>query len=173
MHPFKVQNYRDGLAVVFKDEDGRRRRFQLSSTNEASATAEAAEIVKEFFKKAPEDVTTEDILGAYLRYLGDRPAARRLRAANAMWEFFAPLKPNQVNREVVDTYLEKRVNLKTGKPVSDETLWTELGLLRDAMSFAVKEKMIRSSDKPNVTRPSKPQPRDRKLSRRLCCAKAV
>jgi|GEM_PF-213455 len=165
MYPFKVQSFRDGLAVVFKDEDGRRRRFQLSSTDEASATAEAAEIVREFFKKAPEEVTTEEILVAYTRYLGDRPAAKRARNTKAMWRFFGPLKPSQINREVVDRYIGQRVNLTTGKPVSDETLWTELGLLRDAMSFAVKEKMINPEDKPNVTRPSKPQPRDRKLSR--------
>ena len=95
MYPFKVQSFRDGLAVVFKDEDGRRRRFQLSSTDEASATAEAAEIVREFFKKAPEEVTTEEILVAYTRYLGDRPAAKRARNTKAMWRFFGPLKPSQ------------------------------------------------------------------------------
>jgi len=166
MQPFRIAKYRGGLAVTFSSTEGKRHRFALTATNKKDATPEAVEIVTEFFKKAPSDITTHDICEAYGISLGDRPTAVRMDANTALRKFFGPYKARQVTEELVMQYQKTRVNARTGLPVSDETLWTELGSLRDAFSYARKRRMISAEDLPYIPRPSKPAPRDRPLSRK-------
>ncbi|MGY3436827.1 MULTISPECIES: tyrosine-type recombinase/integrase [unclassified Marinovum] len=165
MQPFRIGKYRGGLAVTFNSSDGTRHRYSLKAKNKKDATPEAVEIVTEFFKKAPTEITTDEICAAYRKSLGDRPTAKRLTENQAFRKFFGPFKPHQITEELVLSYQKSRVHVRTGEPVSDETLWTELGSLRDAFNYARKRKMISVEDVPYIPRPSKPAPRDKPLSR--------
>ncbi|MEG3661384.1 site-specific integrase [Celeribacter halophilus] len=166
MQPFKISKFRGGLAVTFYDTEGKRRRYTLSAKNKKDATPEAVEIVKEFFKKPSSQITLDDIFEAYAKSLGDRPTARRLTKTQAIRKFFGPYKPNQITEDLVMKYQASRVHYKTQKPIKVETLWTELGTLRDALNYARKRRMIPAEDVPFIPRPSKPAPRDRPLTRK-------
>ena len=76
MQPFRIVKFRGGLAVTFTSPEGKRHRFALTEKNKKDATPEAVEIVTEFFKKPPTDITTEDIVQAYKESLGDRHAGK-------------------------------------------------------------------------------------------------
>lgn len=165
MQPFRIVKFRGGLAVTFTSPEGKRHRFALTEKNKKDATPEAVEIVTEFFKKPPSDITTHDVLEAYRVSLGERPSSPRCSPETPMRKFFGPYKPAQVTEELVMNYRATRRNMRTGKPVSDETLWTELGALRDAYSYARKRRIISAEDVPYIPRPAKPAPRDRPLTR--------
>jgi integrase len=165
MRPFTITKLRGGYAVNFQDDDGKRRRFQLSSKDKAVATAEAAEIVSEFFRITPDKMTVGSVLDAYIEHLGNRPAGNRLRLCRVLRDYFGAYRPAQITDKLVNDYCKGRIHQRTGNPVSDETLWTELGGLRDAINFAVKRKLISRDDAPYIPRPQKPAPRDRVLSR--------
>ncbi len=165
MQPFRIAKFRGGFAVTFYSPEGKRHRFTLQAKNKTDAAPEAAEIVTEFFKKPPSAIKTNDILEAYRISLGNRPHAARFGPKTAMRKFFGPYKPAQVTEEIVMKYRSTRRNLKTGEAVGDETLWSELGALRDAYNYARKRRMIPAEDVPYIPRPAKPAPRDRPLTR--------
>lgn len=165
MHPFTISKFRGGWAVTFYDLQGKRRRFALTEKSKKNATPEAVEIVTEFFKKRPEDVTTDDVCEAYLKSLGNRPAAERMGKTKAVRKFFGPYKPEQITEQLVMDYRDNRVHALTGKPISQVTLWTELGALRDAFNYAKKRRIIAAEDVPFIPRPPQAPPRDRPLSK--------
>ena len=135
MHEYKIQNYRGGLAVSFYDKEGKRRRYSLTATSKKAAAPEAMEIVEEFFAPTPNEITIEYIIGKYLEYLGDRPAGKRLRNSPVLRDYFGPYKPRQITDEIVAKYCATRVKKNTGELVSADTLWTELGGLRDSINY--------------------------------------
>lgn len=165
MQDFTIQKLRGGLAVSFLDKEGKRRRYALTAKTKKDATPEAMEIVEEFFKIDPGKITVAEIIEKYVEHLRDRPAGHRLKSSKVLISYFGSLKPSQITDEVVYEYTRTRVHAKTNKPVKNETLWTELGGLRDAISFAKKRKLINPDDVPYIERPSKAAPRDRPLSR--------
>jgi hypothetical protein len=178
MQPFTIQKLRGGFAVSFTDNEGTRRRYALTAKTKKDATPEAMEIVEDFFTVDPGKITVAEIIEKYVEHLRDRPAGYRLKSSKVMISYFGSLKPSQITDEVVHEYTRTRVNAKTKKPVKNDTLWTELGSLRDAISFARKRKLITPDDVPYIERPSKSAPRDRPLSREevsrlLEAAKAV
>ena len=165
MHSHTIQKLRGSYAVVFYDEEGKRRRYSLSAKKKKDATAEAVEVVEQFFKTDPAQIKIREIIEKYVESLGNRVSGRRLKSAKAMINYFGSYKPSQINHSIVETYIDTRRNLKTGEPVSAETLWTELGGLRDALSFARKYKLIPADEIPYIQRPSKPEPRNLPLDR--------
>ncbi|MFZ7090789.1 tyrosine-type recombinase/integrase [Primorskyibacter sp. 2E233] len=170
MPPFSVQKYRGGYAVTFNDNDGVRRRFSLKAKTKKDALPEAAEIVQDYFRKPANEVKIQDLWDLYLEYLGTKPSAARMRSAGTLLEYFRHFKPLQITQSVVEEYIKGRVHKITGKPVSQETLWSELGLLRDLISYARKRRVIGQDDIPYIPRPSKPAPRDRPLSKNEAAA---
>ena len=99
MQPFRIVKFRSGLAVTFTSPGGTRHRFALTAKNKKDATPEAVEIVTEFFKKAPSEITTYEVCEAYRVSLGDRPTARRMGANTALLKFFGP-QANPNNRRI-------------------------------------------------------------------------
>jgi integrase len=165
MQPFRIVKFRGGLAVTFNNSSGKRHRFALSAKNKKDATPEAVEIVTEFFRKSPDAITTNDVCDAYLKHLDGRPGAIRMEPQRALRKFFGPYKPSQITEDIVRQYSKERTHARTGQPISDDTLWTELGALRNAFNYAKKRRMITAESVPFIPRPSKPAPRDRPLSR--------
>lgn len=136
----------------------RRHRFSLGTADRKLAEAQAA---REWAKlRRPKVITVDHI---WQEYRKDR-AAKRIAAnmefsGKAVLPFFGSLEPLDVTTEQCRRYVVKRTKQKR-KP---GTIWTELNHLQIALSWARKKRII--SEEILVERPSKPAPRDRRLTR--------
>lgn len=160
---FKIGNLNGRKVVTFLDKNGDRKRHRLIATTPEEAAIEGFQIYKEYWDKVEKghDWKIGEIWAAYRKHLGDRPTGRRMKAEEgAILPYFSGYFPRDITDELVQDYIAGRVNLRTGNPISDGTLWTELGHLRDAISFARKKHWIEPEDIRYIARPSKPDPRE-------------
>ncbi|PSK86184.1 site-specific recombinase XerD [Limimaricola soesokkakensis] len=163
---YRIGTLNGRKVVTFNDNNGARRRIRLSATSIESAAVEGYKVYREYWDKIEKDRewSISEIWCGYKKHLGDRSSGRNmLSEGKSILPFFGGLRPSDITEELVQTYISTRVNLRTGKPVSDGTLWTELGRLRDALQYARKRNWIKSSEITYIPRPSKPEPRDRWL----------
>ncbi|MEP0156679.1 tyrosine-type recombinase/integrase [Pseudophaeobacter sp.] len=160
MPDISIGRFRGGFCVYWR-EDGKRRRYQLEARTRAQAEPEAIDVYRrETLSQQQDNATVSNIWEAYRRDLGSKPTAKTMGyTGKAVLEHFGAYRPDQINTALCRSYVTKR----TAAGKSQGTVHTELGHLRSAMRFAVKERIIERA--PDIERPAKPTPKERYLEK--------
>ncbi|PTE19926.1 integrase [Cereibacter changlensis JA139] len=161
MPDFSIGRLRGGYCVYWPTESGGRTRRQLQARTRAEAQAEAIDVYRrEVFSAAQQGATVAEIWALYRTDLGDRPTAETmLYTGKAVLQHFGHYRPDQITTELCRSYSAARM----AAGISQGSVHTELGHLRSAMMFAVKNRIIESA--PSIERPPKPTPKERYLSK--------
>jgi hypothetical protein len=149
----------NGRQVISWYEDGKRRRFRFrAGLSQAELNAEVTRFIKDRSKILTKElVTVEDAVQAYIadRRHDGKPTEKQEYSWRALQNTFGALRPGEIDKKLCQRYRDNR--LKAGRVVG--TVWTELGVMRAALKFALKDKA------PAVWLPDKPPPRERYLTR--------
>lgn len=158
---FRLCRHRGKFAVEWY-EGGRRRRRSLGTTDRASAEAGFLEWKRvQSLSQTGGPLTVAAIYDAYAqdREAAGKAAAPRIRDAwKRLVHTFEGLLPHQITKGLCLEYTAKRA-----KSASLGTVHVELGYLRAAVRFAEKEGWLLKA--PFIPLPSKPEPRDHRLTR--------
>lgn len=156
---------RDGTdeAVATWHENGKRRRFRLGT----SLTQEQADAALHAFAKQREvyltrsGTTVQDLYDAYIidKELDGKPTTNQKQHWKALKGTFGPMNPDDIDKSICRNYERKR--LKDGRKPG--TIWTELTALHAILGWAEEAKKIVKA--PAITKPAKPDPKDRRLTR--------
>jgi len=150
-----IGRLRGGFCVYWRDETGKRRRYQLEARTRAEAEAEALDVFRRETWKPAGD-TVSEIWDAYRADLGDRATGITMGyTGKAILPAFGHFRPDQITRQMCKDYAAKRMS--EGK--AQGTVHTELGHLRSALVFALGTKA------PPIWRPNKPDSNVRVLTR--------
>lgn len=134
MSEFTVQRFRNGYAIVWR-QDGKRRRFTLEATDRSTAEAEA----RQWW--ARETDTARTVGGIVTDYIAAREeaeiasTARQRDAWKAMRSFWENVDPDRIDTAMCRKYAEAR-------KVGPATLRYELSMLSVALRHADKPKKI-------------------------------
>lgn len=153
MPEYALGKLRGGYAVVWW-EDGRRHRHALRTADPREAARRLDAFEKQKNEITPVVWTVGDLWRDYRASLGTRPSAttmgwewRRLK------ERFDSLHPQEVTEAVVLAHIAaRRAQTWNGKPITDGTIWTELGRLRMMFAWAVKKGHLTKA--PYIERPT-------------------
>jgi integrase len=157
MQGYRIGRLKGGFAVTWI-EGGKRRRFKLDAATAREADAEARGVYAAAQSLRPE-ITVTDVWQAYRADVAGRPVARSLDwRAGVILPAFGHLSPGAITAEDCRAHIARR----RAQGRADGTIWTEMGLLRNALAWAVKRRMIDRA--PHIERPPKPAPRDRYLT---------
>lgn len=160
MPDISIGRFRGGYCVYWR-EGGKRKRYQLEARTRAEAEPEAIDVYRrETLGQRRERSTVSDIWEAYREDLGEKPTAKTMGyTGKAVLEHFGSFRPDQISTALCRAYVVKR----EAADKSQGTIHTELGHLRSAMRFAVKERIIDRA--PEIERPAKPTPKERCLEK--------
>jgi integrase len=162
MPEISIGRFRGGFCVYWRDPDtGKRRRYQLAARTRAQAEPEALDVFREkTLTQRQAKGTVADIWAAYQADLGDRPTAKTMGyTGKAVLAHFGAYRPDQITTGLCRDYVAKR----GAQGRSQGTIHTELGHLRSAMRFAVRERIIDRA--PAIERPAKPTPKEKFLTK--------
>jgi integrase len=165
----------DGEFCVTWDEPGAdgksiRRRYRLGTEDAREAEARAPARYAELTRP-----TAKTVEALWFGYRADKPGKAILVTMDHTWKaigpFFGHMEADAITVEDCRAYTKRRretayfVSKKTGerKLVQDGTIHTELGHLRMVLVWAKEHKLI--AEAPRIERPSKPEPKDRHLTR--------
>lgn len=157
MQEWRITRLRGGFALTF-DRDGRRHRYTLN-TNDPS---EAKRIAPSFYAELnrPKGTTVADLWEAYRTDKASKSiATTMLYTGKSIKAHFGHRHGEDITKAECEAYTKSR--REAGK--SDGTIHTELGHLRTVLVWAVKKRMIKFA--PDIERPTKPEPKDRHLTR--------
>ena len=152
--------YRNKWAVEYYD-GAERKRKSLGTRDRAEAEQKFAlwrDIYERYRAGALGQVS--DVLDGYQESLEGRPALARfkdIRKAYPKWLNELPVS------SLTEAHCRQYSDLRAKAGRAQGTIWTELGYLRTALSWAEKRGLIDRS--PPVWRPQKPRPKDRHLTR--------
>lgn len=151
----RINGKRSKTWYLVGKECGRGRRVSTRTGNRAAAERYRAKY-EAGLGAPPDGPTIGDILLAYLR---DRHSvvacySRLVEAHRPLAAHFGQLQPAHINRVLIGAYR---------RDVSPGTRRRELGMLRAALGWAVRENWIKSF--PYIPLPPKPAPKDRWLTR--------
>jgi len=156
MSDYSVQRFRDGWAIVWRDDAGKRRRRALAAADRIGAEAEARQRWR-LGNRAP--WTVGRIVTAYREDRAREGIAtvdRQADAWKAMKPFWDEVSPQLIDEEMCQGYAARRAR-------SAATVRYELGMLAVALRWAKEKKMI--ADAPTIWRPAPPERRERHLTR--------
>lgn len=172
MPDIAIGRLRGGLCAFWPDPvTGRRRRYQLKARTRAEAEREAVQLYRDL-NRSRQGLTTAMIWWGYVEDRQGRPIAKTMRySAKAVLGHFGETRAEQITTAQCRAYVE----LRRGQGIADGSIWTELGHLRTALSWAQKERLIAFA--PSIERPQKPRPKDRwltheEIERLLACTDA-
>lgn len=159
---YRIRPWRGKLALVWY-EGGRRRRHSLGTNDPQEAERLRASVVAEVERQSrPERPTIGQIMEAY--QAAKLPEVSSPWAIENAWKALRPhfgaLYPEHVTEESCKAYQTARTD--AGKALG--TPRQELGVLRSALRWAEKKKMIDRA--PHVWQPPAPPPRERHLTRK-------
>lgn len=158
MRDYKIGRLNGRFVVTWNEPDGRRRRFRLKATTAGAADAEARDIVLTA-SASPDGPTVYELWEAYRAEREGRSIAESMRhTGKSVLPFFSHLRPDQITADDCRAYIKDRRS--AGR--QDGTIWTQLGHLRNTLSWAEKRNLIARA--PYIERPSQPAPRDRYLT---------
>lgn len=149
MPEFTVQRLLDRYAVVWRDEQGKRRRYRLEATDRSTAEAEA----RDWWRR--ETDTQRTVGGIVTEYIAAREKAeiastsRQRDAWKAMKSFWENVDPERIDEAMCRKYAE-------GRKVGPATLRYELSMLSVALRYVNKPR--------KVWRPSAPERQIRHLT---------
>jgi len=156
MPEYSVQRFRDGFAIVWKDEGGKRRRNILTAPDRIGAEAEARQRWR-LGDRSP--WTVGRVMEAYLddrERAGIATTSRQRDAWKAMKSFWADVAPRLIDEEMAQGYAATRKKAAA-------TVRYELGMLSVALRWAKEKKFI--AEAPEIWRPAAPERQERHLSR--------
>jgi len=150
----RVTRYRGGFALEFYDDKGRHRRT-LHARTVAAAHAEAGDLVRAIERGKQGSLT---VSGAIRHYLDKTKAIGK-----PVMEFHArhivgalgDVPAEGVDQDAVDRYVK-------GRRAAPGTVRKELGILRAALRFCEKQRLMGKA--PHIGLPTAPPPRDRRLT---------
>lgn len=155
MPEYTVQRLRGGYAIVWRDLEGKRRRFGLEASDRPSAEAEARGWWKRSTGAAQ---TVGGIVEAYIEareIAGIATSARQKDAWKAMKPYWGRVDPAKIDEEMAREYVRRRDR-------SQSTTRYELSMLAVALRWAAKQELI---DKPPaIWRPEAPEQREKHLT---------
>lgn len=154
---FAVQRFRDGWAIVYKDDSGTRRRKRLDAADRQSAEAEARERWSLGFTG---EWTVGRIVSVYLdarEKAQIASTARRRCAWKAMKPFWSNVDPELIDETMCREYADQRNR-------APATTRYELAMLAAALNYAAGDgKHIDKA--PKIWRPAEPEHVERALTK--------
>lgn len=160
MPDYRLCKFRGKYAVTWVDEARGRLRSSLGTNDRSEAERRliAFEVAQTKLQAQPQTIGT--IWAAYRKHAEGRPVAVTMgHEEKALKERFFHLPPEALKESLIDEHIAAR----RGAGRSDGTIWTELGHLRIALSWAVKKGLIEKA--PYVKRPQQPKPKRDYLTR--------
>lgn len=155
MSDYRLGRYRGRFCVVWY-EDGTRHRHTLGTNDRAVAER----LLRQFAHAKPELVTVQWAWTAYMTDLGEKPTAKTMGyTGKAVLPHFGHIGAEDITVDDCRSYIA----LRRADGRSDGAIHTELGHLRSALVWAQKRRHIDRA--PHIERPTKPEPRDRYLTR--------
>jgi len=157
MPEWRITRLRGQFALTF-DRDGRRHRHTLNTDDAREAQRLAPAVYAELTR--PSGRTIADLWEAYRLDKAGKPIATTMSYTwKALGPVFGHRDGEAVTKAECEAYTEAR--RKLGR--SDGAIHTELGHLRTVLVWAQKNRMIAHA--PEISRPQKPAPKDRHLTR--------
>lgn len=161
----------NGRFVVTWSDGGKRRRFRLHAATVSEAHAEARTLLLAADTARLEGLTVAYLWAAYRDDKAGRSIAESMtHTGKSVLPWFGHFLPAQITTADCRAYVADR--RAAGR--QDGTIWSQLGHLRNVLSWAVKRGLIERA--PHIERPSQPAPKERWLSRdeidRLLAAEA-
>lgn len=157
MPDITIGRLRGGLCASWRDEDGKRRRYQLKARQRKEAEAEALEIYRQkTYAERPRGQTIAQMWQGYVEELGSKQTATTMTyTGKAVLPHFGAYRPEDITREMCRAYARDRM----AAGIKQGTVWTELGHLQSTLNHAVGKK-----NAPKIWRPEKPEPSMRILN---------
>lgn len=157
MSEWRITRLRGKFALTF-DRDGKRHRYSLGTDDPRQAYLIAPAIYAEVTR--PSGRTVEDLWSAYTLDKEGRAVLATMRYTwKALKERFGTRNGEGITKNDCKAHIDDR--RRNG--ISDGTIHTELGHLRTVLVWAENNKLIGKA--PQIERPSKPDPKDRHLTR--------
>lgn len=158
MPDYELRRYRGKWAVCFYDDSGNRKRISTGTGDKVAADSWAKDYW--IFKGRPKEINVKMLWEGYRREKAGRPIAETMRhTGKAILPRFGHLHPDQIDHDLCVEHIADR--RKVGR--SDGAIHTELGHLQTVLHWGVDRKKVTSA--PHITRPSKPDPKERHLTR--------
>lgn len=150
----------NGRFVVTWQEDGKRRRFRLRAETTGEAHAEARTLLLAADAARTDGLTVAQLWDAYCEEKAGRTIAKSMTfTGKSILPWFGHFMPSQITPADCRAYIADR--RAAGR--QDGTIWSQLGHLRNVLSWAHKRGLIER--KPHIDRPPQPAPKERWLSR--------
>lgn len=158
MPDYRIGRLNGRFVVTWNGPDGKRRRYRLAAATARAADAEARDVIRAASLPGS-GLTVAAIWSDYAAECAGRPVAESLEyRGRSVLPHFGALRPEQITRDDCLAYVAAR----RAKGRQDGSIWSELGSLRNALSWAVKKGLLDRA--PYIERPAKPAPRDRYLT---------
>lgn len=148
-----------GRFVVTWEESGRRRRFRLGAATVGQAHSEARALLLAADTARQDGLTVAQLWQAYREDKAGRSIAESMiHTGKSVLPWFGHFVPTQITTADCRAYIADR--RAAGR--QDGTIWSQLGHLRNVLSWAEKRDLIARS--PYIERPPQPAPKERWLS---------
>jgi integrase len=158
MQDYSIGRLKGSFVVTWK-ENGRRRRFRLRADSLGEAHSEARLLIVAAQSVSHEGPTVAQLWEAYLDEKAGRSVAESMAyTGKSILPWFGAFLPAQITPADCRAYIADRRS--AGR--QDGTIWSQLGHLRNVLSWAVKHGLIERA--PYIERPPQPAPKDRWLS---------
>ena len=154
---WRITKLRGEFALTF-DRDGKRHRYTLNTDDAREAERTAPALYAELNR--PKGRTVKDLWSAYCTEKAAKPIATTMKfTGKAIGPHFGHRDGEAVTQAECESYTAYR--RKQGR--SDGAIHTELGHLRTVLVWAQKKRLIGHA--PEITRPQKPSPKNRHLTK--------
>lgn len=159
MRDHRIGRLNGRYVVIWYEDDGQRRRYRLEARTAKEADREARDVMLRL-TAPPSGMTVAQIWAAYQEDMGERRQASKLAQVGLnVLPIFGHLAASQISAEDCRGYIARR--RADGR--KEATIRTEMGCLRSAMLWGVKNRLIDRA--PRIEMPMTPPPRERYLSR--------
>lgn len=157
MSEWRITRLRGKFALTF-DRDGKRHRYSLETDDARQAYLIAPAIYAEVTR--PAGRTVNDLWQAYTL---DKDGRAVLATMQHTWKALKERFGTRDGESLTKDDCRAHTNDRRQSGIADGTIHTELGHLRTVLVWAEKNKLIGKA--PEIERPSKPDPKDRHLTR--------
>ena len=157
MSQWRVTRLRGKLALTF-ERDGKRHRYSLGTDDPRQAYLLAPALYAEVTR--PAGRTVEDLWKAYT---GDKAGRAVLTTMEYTWKALKPRFANRDGESISKEDCRAHTAERRKSNIGDGTIHTELGHLRTVLVWAEKNRLIGKA--PEIERPSKPDPKERYMTR--------
>lgn len=159
MQSYKIQRFRNGFAVVYTDETGKRRRYSLDARTRKEAEAAARDVILSRSHRT-HGPTVAELWEAFRADRAGRSIAESMDfTGRSILPYFGVLRPEQITVADCRAYVKERK--AAGR--APGTIRTQLNHLRTAINWAVKSGLLETA--PFIELPGAPAPRERYLTR--------